>query len=222
MKHRPIMKLSPSLERRLAMYARAATAAGVGLLALQQPAAGKIVYTKANQQFPVQLDLNHDGITDYLLNFHGPSTYGFFDISVVGSQGNLMAGYCHRLSSRCWASALQPRVRVGPNQRFAPYSLMVDGRCGIEAKGTSSSCRGYGPWNDAQNRYLGFDFLIKGKVHYGWARVSVSISGRTVSAVLTGYAYETVANRPLITGKTKGPDTTSPEVGTLGHLARGR
>jgi hypothetical protein len=57
--------LSESVNQRLTMYALAASAAGVSLLALSQPAAAKIVYTPIhhvihpNQSF--NLDLNHDG-----------------------------------------------------------------------------------------------------------------------------------------------------------------
>ena len=55
-----------------------------------------------------------------------------------------------------------------------------------------------------------------------------------IQATLTGYAYETIPNRPIITGKTKGPDessgdglpeatlsTPAPEATTLGLLAMG-
>jgi len=67
--------------------------------------------------------------------------------------------------------------------------------------------------------YLGLKFDdLKGKTHYGWARVEVPISG---GYWLTGYAYETVPNKPIITGKTKGPDVITVEPATLGRLARG-
>ena len=39
----------PDFEHRLSMYALAASAAGVGMLALTPSAEGKIVYTKANK-----------------------------------------------------------------------------------------------------------------------------------------------------------------------------
>ena len=59
-------------------------------------------------------------------------------------------------------------------------------------------------------------------MHYGWARVSVRIGDRLVpNGTLTGYAYETVPNKPIITGKTKGPDVVTVESATLGHLAQG-
>jgi hypothetical protein len=35
--------------------------------------------------------------------------------------------------------------------------------------------------------------------------------GHAITAVLTDYAYETIPNKPIITGKTKGPDDDSVE-----------
>ena len=68
---RPISNLSEPISQRLNMYALAAGAAGVGMLASAHPAQAKIVYTPANIPIvqnagPVQLDLNHDGINDFL------------------------------------------------------------------------------------------------------------------------------------------------------------
>jgi len=219
MRSRPVAKLHHSLESRLTTYALAAGAAGVGLAVFSQPAEAKIVYTRADKQLPVKLDLNHDGITDFLLRI-GFGTYGSFGVTVQALKNNQVVGYKPHLSSGLsWASALNPGVKVGPNQRFGTYYWMVLGRCGSEAKGSSSSCFGSGPWNNVQNRYLGFEFFIKGKVHYGWARLNVTV-GKTVNAVLTGYAYETVKNKALVTGQTKGSDAMAGP-GTLGHLARG-
>lgn len=223
MKNKARTELPESLEYRVAMYAMAASAAGLGLTTAAQPAAAKIVYTKTYQELPVNkplpVDLNHDGITDFLLSF-GVGSEGGFGFAVRPKHNNLIAGYARNFSSRYgWASALRPAVEVGPNQRFGPYDYMADGNCGSYAKGGSSSCGGEGPWNNVQNRYLGLEFFIKGKVHYGWARLNVTI-GKTVDAVLTGYAYETVPNKPLVTGKTKGSDAMAGPR-TLGHLARG-
>jgi len=71
------------------------------------------------------------------------------------------------------------------------------------------------------HRYLGLRFAIHGKTHFGWTRLDVIMSSDAhIQATLTGYAYETVANRPIVTGKTKGPDVITLPA-TLGHLARG-
>ena len=42
------------------------------------------------------------------------------------------------------------------------------------------------------------------------------------TALLTGYAYETVPNKAIITGKTKGPDVVTTQATTLSGLALGR
>jgi hypothetical protein len=78
-----------------------------------------------------------------------------------------------------------------------------------------------GYWGDATGRYLGLKFQIKGKTHYAWARFNVKLS-RPVNAVLTGYAYETIPNKAIIAGKTKGPDVITERPATLGGLALGR
>jgi hypothetical protein len=73
---------------------------------------------------------------------------------------------------------------------------------------------------------LGLKFVVHGKVHYGWARLSITLGHHRqyddVSGTLTGYAYETVPNKPIIAGQTKGPDVITVQPGTLGRLARGR
>ena len=87
-----------------------------------------------------------------------------------------------------------------------------------------------GPWANVQHRYLALKFFIKGKVHYGWARLNVHWYVPDVSGTLTGYAYETVPGKSIITGATKGPDdaeptadlsSRTPEPFTLGALALG-
>ena len=85
-----------------------------------------------------------------------------------------------------------------------------------------------------KNRYLGLKFQVSGKTHFGWARLNVAFKRHLgFFAVLTGYAYETIPNKPIIAGKTKGPGYISAqepdaalimptsEPATLGALAMG-
>jgi hypothetical protein len=69
-------------------------------------------------------------------------------------------------------------------------------------------------------------------MHFGWARVKLSINAHTraIAATLTGYAFETIPGKAIITGATKGPDEVepnasfgmpTPEPATLGALAMG-
>jgi hypothetical protein len=63
--------------------------------------------------------------------------------------------------------------------------------------------------------YLGLKFTIKGQVHYGWARLGYISANHPAKAKLTGYAYETIPNKPIVAGKTHGRDEA-----TLGRLAQ--
>ena len=211
------------------MYALAASAAGVGMLALPLPAEAKIIYSPANvkidgfhQRF--LLDLNHDGANDFRLSFRYGSTpsYGYQAIKVFGNQsGNSVRGYRGRSGKNFFASRLRFGSRVGSKGQV-PNGTMAD-----ESSLKSHSKRSYkGPWAKAGSTttgYLGFRFVIKGKLHYGWARLKVTSQRQFPweTALLTGYAYETVPNKPIIAGKTKGPDVTKIQPASLGHLARG-
>jgi len=99
---------------------------------------------------------------------------------------------------------------------------------------THSTTRGplSGNWINVTNRCLGLKFLIKGKAHYGWARLNDTLSQSKITVILTGYAYETVTGKPIIAGNTHGPDDTeqpapasmirpAEKPATLGMLAVG-
>jgi hypothetical protein len=55
-------------------------------------------------------------------------------------------------------------------------------------------------------------FAIDGKTHFDRARLGgISAREGNATATLTGYAYETIPNNPIITGKAKGPGDRSIE-----------
>jgi hypothetical protein len=241
---RMTMSLNANLEKRVLGYATAASAAGVSLLALTAPAEAKIVYTPANVQIVgnVYLDLNHDGIHDFRFstvhfsytvaaaapNHHTFGTRSIAELRVypVGTRNQIWG-------HSSYASALKPGVRVGP--KFSPGGFSM-----VQVAGISGGLSVYyGPWQGTKsnrtvkNRYVGLKFLIKGQVHYGWARLTVTAK-YPISATLTGYAYETVPNKGIVTGKTKdsiadgiepAADTTARSLYlqpmSLGVLARG-
>ncbi len=110
-------------------------------------------------------------------------------------------------------------------------ALQCTGACNA----SHTSIRTSGPWVNVTNRYLGLKFKIDGKSHYGWARLDVKVlrKQRQIIATLTGYAYETIPNKAIIAGQTKGPGDNTIEApkasltasasrpGTLGLLALG-
>src|SRR5580692_12210999 len=92
---RTTAELSKSLHQGLNTYALAASAAGVGMLALVQPAEAKIVYTPANVYIRccfqlVPLDVNHDGVNDFAFSngTHSPGDRFYSSLSVRGYKGN--------------------------------------------------------------------------------------------------------------------------------------
>jgi len=224
-------KLSDSIHRQLNLYGLAASAAGVGILALAKPAEAKIVYTPANKpilncvdhpRLCFILDVNHDNIVD-------------FRIPLIATSYNFHLGIVpatKRTKNRIWgtashpsryaptfsvASALSSGVTVGPSfpGKFEPGNTALaayNSACGDDG------CA-WGQWWNKQNKYVGLKFYAKGRAHYGWARLSVG--WRASPVTLTGYAYETIPNKPIITGKTKGPDVITIQPATLGHLAQG-
>jgi hypothetical protein len=201
------------------MYALATTAAGVGVLALGPSADARVVYTPAHKQIApnhtVSIDLNHDGKMDF--SIHDSFACTSFCEYIVGAitviparQGNEILGYAGR--SRNYASALNAGVHVGPKRRFSPGNeVMVSG--GYDA-GTTTVGACFGPWKNSQHRYLGLKFTVNGKTHYGWARLNETCAKNgSNTGVLTGFAYETIANKPIITGKTRRPDAIPTKSG---------
>ncbi len=73
-----------------------------------------------------------------------------------------------------------------------------------------------GSW-DNKSGYLGFEYFDNaGLAHFGWAKMSVSVTSSRITGNLRGYAYDTVAGETIFAGQ-----TTTPEPGTLGLLALG-
>jgi len=211
-------RLSDSVHHQLNLYALAAGAAS-GLLTMASPARAEIIYTPADVPIPgrYKLDLNHDAKIDFVLTNASstPGSTAVFRLSVKGVENNGVEN-----TSGKFASALLPGSQIGPQQKFAKAGLMAVHTVPFWTTWTHKS----GPWLNVNNRYLGLKFTISGKTHYGWARLSVHLGTEfgNIDALLTGYAYETIANKAIIAGKTKGPDVVTMPPDTLGSLALGR
>lgn len=211
---RKTANLSHSVHQQLNMYALAASAAGVGMLALAQTAEARIVYTPAQHviepRHSYNLDLNHDKITDFTIinNVSACTDYCFFELRLNPAAGNGAAGYVVG-SQFLLDSALHRGARIGPRSPFKKGAgSMVLARSN---RYTSGRTIVYGAWTNVKDRYLGFEFQIKGETHYGWARLNVTVNKTSITATLTGYAYETIANKSIIAGKTRAPNDGSVE-----------
>jgi hypothetical protein len=227
------ISLNHKLDHKLLGYAAAASAAGVGMMALVQPSQAEIVYTPAHQIVAkgkyFNLDFNHDGVTDLTLrNVYSvcfettqgrrrPECSEFTDqfLLAYGTAPNgVMAGVS-------FASALPVGKRVGQGNKFADR---VDLEQCFTSKGNFQTSNG--PWLNVKNLYLGVTFTIDGATHYGWVRLSVTTNKKTCDAqvLVTGYAYDDTPNKAIPTGKISGNDvvgTVERSGATLGALALG-
>jgi hypothetical protein len=230
---RKTINLPESNNHLLNMYALAAGAAGVGMLALAPPAGAKIVYTPAHRDLTVNkhfyLDLNHDRINDF-------EFYLASHICTSKCRGNFLRVKGLRPGDGIWSSveqvygvsrrcavALTKGRQIGSKAPFHQRSISM-----FSSRTSFASGFYYCPWLNQKQAYLGLKFSVSGKVHFGWARFTTK-SGYPPSAQLTGYAYETIPGKPIIAGATKGPDDAEPtalntnatEPATLGMLALG-
>jgi hypothetical protein len=241
-------RLSQSVHRQLTMYAIAAVVAVVGILALAQPVEAKIVYTPANIQIGENqhyfLDLKNNGVTDFtirnvfsLRKGQCPTNEDRYDyLAESPAQGN------GTVLANSWATALSRGVEIGPNQIFGSGDEEM-ANASVRFVYRAFQCAPFqrmnGPWVNVSNRYLGLEFRIKGKTHYGWARLSVQVGYADINATLTGYAFETIAGKSIKAGQTKeatddftnedfGPSASlrcpipnKPQPASLGMLALG-
>jgi len=219
---RMISQVSSLLERRLSLYSLAASAAGLSVVTLAQPAEAKIVYTPANIDITqngglISFDLNHDGIPDFgLSNIYTHSSFqasGF--LKAVQAQS---ANEVWDVTSKGFlcAAALPKNARVGPRGHFRK-----DPTAGLAMAFSNMEGTYFGPWRNVKQAYLGLKFVIKGKTHFGWARLKGNFNLFPYTATVTGYAYETIPNRPIIAGKTHGQDDMVLQPASLGTLAAG-
>jgi hypothetical protein len=235
---RKTSRISDSLNRQLNTYAQVACAAGVSMLALAGASEAEVVYTETYQVThtgaPLYIDLNHDGIMDFQLrtNFYvgtsgtdiGLSAWGDRNPDNVVSATRFSSGDGYFFSA---AYALPAGARIGPKGNFSiPFPFMA-----VEHfNRVGNQYSDLGPWagkdKGVKDRYLGLKFVILGEIHYGWARLSVTLGHQRqfgdVSGTLTGYAYETVPDKPIIAGDITSPDVITVQSETLGGLALGR
>lgn len=199
------------------------------MLAITQSADAKIVYTPTHQVIGKDtfrnLDLNHDGIVDFAIQ-NLTRTFGngvlINSIVVFGEGSNQVQVAPHGPLGTALASALKGGAHIAHGNYFYPKGEMVaqcihgttDG--GPPCCGRAKHTSGY--WINVDSRYLGLSFLIRGKTHYGWARLKVTTKGTGFTAVLTGYAYETILNKAIRAGQTKEDDPSNQDFGPSASL----
>src|SRR5579872_2613012 len=126
------------------------SAAGVGVLALVQPAAAKIVYTKAHVWIGVKhlvlLDLNHDGIPDFTLYQRASTDNTLYNwrLGVRPRRTNAIWPASSNGKTNYYASALLPGFRLGSKSPFLSGPKVMQNGLALRHETSSGVC--YGPW----------------------------------------------------------------------------
>lgn len=236
-KNRRPALLDVNLDKSLLNYAAAATAAGVGLFALAQPAEAKIIYTAANIPItanapPVQIDLNHDGIIDFtIVNYSGTCEAkgihklgcSFAAFYAVAAQTGNEIGSSQTFNGAQCAALLHAGRSIGTGKKFEPNTAELFGDFATSAF-FNSECPFTGRGNPGG--FLGLKFVVGSNTFYGWALVELTHTG----PVLAGYAYDNTPGASIKAGAIKGADEAdashgpalaAPQPATLGILANG-
>jgi hypothetical protein len=228
--------LATNLDKTLLGYATAASAAGVGLLALVQPAEAKIIYTPTNTPITlngpvVALDLNNDGVTDfYLYNVADSGSArkhpeGFYQhaIAVEPTQTVNQVGVITSFNKDVCAAELPKGQVIGVGKNFQVGSFAMFQVTNESYTIGTANCQWQGKAN--KGGFLALTFVVGSNTYFGWARITLG----TVPT-LTGYAYEDAPNQSIKAGQISGPGEKSdasqapaldPQPATLGALAKG-
>ncbi len=216
---RPAHPINAFLDRRAKLYSLAAAAAGVSALALSQPAQAKVVITNTNIPIPsclevtpcsVSIDLNGDGVNDFKASLLSTFDYSVNvrSLKVTPLNGGGVVGTAGHASGRGpYASALLRGAKIGASDHFLAggKDTIEDSFAVYGSKDFPQSQKLYGKWGgNHPNRFVGVRFKINGKIHYGWIRMTISITSPLpppfMTATITEYGYETIANKSLGAG----------------------
>lgn len=178
-----------------------------GFIALSPLADAQIIYTDINPDSVLTgtesllLDINNDGVFDYKI------TQGYFKIDTVNYFAN-------------WFSALNDNqvfsagvTSLGSSWHYVPMPLNFwddmkpSGDNRAWKKGGRLSFSGNNPWiysslwRGLKDKYAGLKFKINGEYYYGWARMDVDSSGKSLT--LKDYAYYDEAGKQIRAGSMK-------------------
>jgi len=257
--HEP-RRLPEGLNKRLAAYALAATAAaGAGLLGVTTPAEAKIIYTPADitvapgpngRTNSVQIPLTSRGNVNVAFrdfagfgcifpfpytpcnqNPPGPRTNLYVVNAAIGA--NFRSEPPNSLPDRLFVTTPNSRIaqlasgaQIGPKTNFKGSSGEPSGGFLRDVEVIPDAVMHYGVWGVGSpgHGFVGFGFSSQRQWRFGW--IGLNISGQAPSfydrtagytATITGYAYETDPNKPILAGQT----SDAPEPGTLTLLALG-
>lgn len=147
------------------------------------------------------LDLDNNGYPDILMaavsaasNWTFAYVIGALSAYGYGGPSNMIVGYSGAILP--YGSALAEGDLIGPDADFISNTYNFGWLASIYSGVT------YGPFAGTTDAYMGVQFDIDGSIHYGWARLDVSVG--PVEFTVKDYAYDDAAETAIEAGATSG------------------
>jgi hypothetical protein len=196
------------IDQQLNAYIVAASAAGVAFLACSLPANARVVCRTASNSLLGTETIPFNPAHEKFPPFNLAQTFPYPSVTQSGAfywnraflTPNTL-GANDLLASNGLPAALGKGTVIGSKGRFGKgnsYGMLFTYGQFPYGGGTINHHRGNFPLNKVG--YLGFEFSISGKTHYGWARLTVDIKKPQTTTKLLGLGYETVAGKAIHTG----------------------
>ncbi len=207
--------LPESLNKRIAVYALAATAAGVGMLALAPPAEASIIVDTT----PISIGVNTRS-SNYL-TINGNHVLTFFDTLNTApsfASGDIGAVVAKR-SDGFLRSPLAEGASIGPGRQFVGTASLASNHLNTILNLHVTG----GPWAN-KTGYLGFEFKCQSGTGtcFGWAKLKVTAStAKGETGFISSFAYDTVAGQAIDAGQTSSATVAEPGEATLMLLGLG-
>ena len=180
--------------------ARVVGALLISLFAFASTTVAEVVYTQANVTLSgdgsIKIDLNHDGIVDFVLRSHSRITSCGLRDGLIGSTKMIPAiGDGVVVSDLNFAVLLGSGVPINAKKTFYNGKTIVT-QFYICSSGTKDFAG-----------YLGLEFQLDGQTHYGWAQVDIdgyyNWRAHGMRTTLIDFAYETIPGQAIKTGQTQ-------------------
>ncbi|WP_207536194.1 hypothetical protein [Desertivirga arenae] len=155
---------------------------------------------------PMQLDLNGDGFIDYVLssvlleNNDLPYLYLYINRKSP-NQNRIIVRQGEELPlNALWGVPLEKDFVVQENLSSGLlWSLDQYKTALLNVSETSNSRTFGGEWLGKKEKFLGLQFYIEGKKHYGWLRISHNLNQAKLA--IQDYAYNKIAGQPIKAGE---------------------
>jgi hypothetical protein len=155
---------------------------------------------------PIHLDLNNDGVIDYVLssvlieNNDLPYLYLYINRKTPSLNRVLVRQGEELPLNALWAVPLDKDFEVRENLSASLSWSADEVKTALLNVSETATTRTFsGEWLGKKDKYLGLRFLIDGKTHYGWLRISHNLNEAKLA--IKDYAYNKTAGQPIKAGE---------------------